>query len=194
MGSIEKCEKRLRRKRVPLVCHVCGRHFTASRFDARTCTSTCRQRLRRGQEFAYLAGLTKRQQRAGREMHAAYDKLKAPRKDHVADTRKAREAKREARRQRAEQEREHTIAELTSKITALANFAALLRGRKQLNKLREGQERQQQRMRGTVAGVLKLFDQQQRDDRSAEAIAAFLDMPEYFPVEVVRELLADLQD
>jgi hypothetical protein len=49
-------------------------------------------------------------------------------------------------------------------------------------------------MRGTVAGVLKLFDQQQRDDRSAEAIAAFLDMPEYFPVEVVRELLADLQD
>jgi hypothetical protein len=49
-------------------------------------------------------------------------------------------------------------------------------------------------MRGTVAGVLKLFDQQQRNDRSAEAIATFLDMPEYFPVEVVRELLAELHN
>jgi hypothetical protein len=124
MRFIEKSEKRLRRKRVPLVCHVCGRNFTASRFDARTCTSACRQRLRRGQEFAYLAGLTKRQQRAGREMHAAYDKLNAAPKNHVAATRKAREAKREARRQRAEQERERTLAELTSKITALAQEAA----------------------------------------------------------------------
>jgi hypothetical protein len=177
---------------VPLVCHVCGRNFTASRFDARTCTSACRQRLRRGREFAYLAGLTKRQQRTGREMHAAYDKLKAAHKHHVAATRKAREAKREARRQQAEQVRERTIAELTSKITALANFAALLRARKQRKKLREEQERRRQRMRGTVAGVLKLFDRQQRDDRSAEAITAFLDMPEYFTVEVVRELLADL--
>src|SRR5215469_16553450 len=105
MRSIEKSEKRSRRKRVPLVCHVCGRNFTASRFDARTCTSACRQRLRRGQEFAYLAGLTKRQQRSGREMHAAYDELKAAHKDHVAAKRTTREAKREARRQQAEQER-----------------------------------------------------------------------------------------
>jgi hypothetical protein len=29
-------------------------------------------------------------------------------------------------------------------------------------------------MRGSVADVLKLFDQQQRNDRSAEAIAALL--------------------
>jgi hypothetical protein len=177
-----------------LVCHVCGRNFTASRFDARTCTSACRQRLRRGQEFAYLAGLTKRQQRAGREMHAAYDKLRAAHKDHVAAMRKAREAKREARRQQAEQDRERAIAELTSKITALTNFAALSRSREQLKKLREEQARQRQRMRGSVAGVLKLFDQQQRNDRSAEAIAAFLDMPDYFPVEVVRELLAELRN
>jgi hypothetical protein len=178
---------------VPLVCHVCGRNFTASRFDARTCTSACRQRLRRGQEFAYLAGLTKRQQRAGREMHAAYDRLKAAHKDHVAATRKAREAKR-ARPQQAERERERAIAELTSKITALANFAAFLRSREQLKKLREEQGRQRQRMRSSVASVLKLFDQQRRNDRSAEAIAAFLDMPEYFPVEVVRELLAELHN
>jgi len=182
MRSIEK----LRRKRVPLVCQVCGSQFTASRFNARTCTSACRQRLRRGQEFAYLAGLTKRQQRAGREMHAAYDKLKA--------AHKAIEAKLEARRQQAELKLERAIAELTSKITALANFAALLRSREQLKKLREEQGRQRQRMRSSVAGVLKLFDQQRRNDRSAQAIAAFLDMPEYFPVEVVRELLAELQD
>jgi hypothetical protein len=181
----------LGRKSVLLLCHVCGRNFTASRFDARTCTSTCRQRLRRGQEFAYLAGLTKRQQHAGRKMHAVYDELKAARKDHVAARRKAREAKREAVRQ---QERERTIAELASKITALANFAALLRGREQFKKLREEQEQQRQRMRDLVAGVLKLFDQQWRNDRSAEAIAAFLDMPEYFPVEVVRELLAELHN
>jgi hypothetical protein len=192
MVFIEKRDKRLRRKRVPLICHVCGRHFTASRFDARTCTSACRQRLRRGQKFAYLAGLTKRQQRAGREMHAAYDELKAAHKDHVVATRKACEAKHEAHRQQADQKRERAIAELTSKITALANFAALVRSREQLKKLREEQGRQRQRMRSSVAGVLKLFDQQRRNDRSAEAIAAFLDMPEYFPVEVVRELLAEL--
>jgi hypothetical protein len=179
---------------VLLICHVCGRNFIASRFDARTCTSACRQRLRRGQEFAYLAGLTKRQQRAGREMHAAYDELKAAHKDHVAATRKAGKAKREARRQQAEQERERAITKLTSKITALANFAAILRSREELKKLREEQGRQRQRMRSSVAGVLKLFDQQRRKDRSAEAIAAFLDMPEYFSVEVVRELLAELHN
>jgi hypothetical protein len=193
MRSIEKCDKRFTRKRVLLFCRVCGRNFTASRFDAHTCTSACRQRLRRGQEFAYLAGLTKRQQRAGREMHAAFDKLKAAHKNHAAATRKARKAKREARRQQAEQERERAIAELTSKINALASFASLLRSREQLKKQREEQERQRQRMRGTIAGVLKLFNQQQRNDRSAEAIAAFLDMPEHFPVEVVRELLVELQ-
>ena len=194
MRFIEKGEKRLRRKRVPLICHVCGRSFTASRFDARTCTSACRQRLQRGQEFAYLAGLTKRQQRAGREMHAAYDELKAAYKDHVVATRKACEAKRKARRQQADRKRERAIAELTSKITALANFAAILRSREELKKLREEQERQRQRMRSSVAGVLKLFKQQRRNDGSAEAIAAFLDMPEYFSVEVVRELLAELHN
>jgi 4-diphosphocytidyl-2C-methyl-D-erythritol kinase len=122
-------------------------------------------------------------------MHVAFDKLKAAHKDHVAATRKDREA----RRQQAEPERERAIAELTSKINALASLASLLRSRAQLKRQREEQERQRQRMRGTIAGVLKLFNQQQRNDRSAEAIAAFLDMPEHFPVEVVRELLAELQ-
>jgi hypothetical protein len=60
--------------RIPIVCRVCGRDFVAARFDALTCTDTCRQRLRRGGELAYLAGLGKKQQRLERNLHDSYAK------------------------------------------------------------------------------------------------------------------------
>ena len=54
-------------------CRVCGLAFRSRRFDAITCSSTCRQRLRRGQALAYLAGLSKAMQTAERKKHAALD-------------------------------------------------------------------------------------------------------------------------
>jgi hypothetical protein len=82
-------------KTVSLCCRVCGRYFPASRVDALTCSSTCRQRLRRGQDLAYLNGLPERQQQVEREMHAANDRLIAAHRNAVA---KVRDLKREARR------------------------------------------------------------------------------------------------
>jgi hypothetical protein len=49
-------------------CRVCGRQFRSRRFDALTCTSTCRQRLKRGQAFAYLGGLD-----VERRVHETHD-------------------------------------------------------------------------------------------------------------------------
>jgi hypothetical protein len=45
------------RLRIPLNCRVCGLRFTPKRFDALTCSSTCRQRLHRGGDGAFLAAL-----------------------------------------------------------------------------------------------------------------------------------------
>jgi hypothetical protein len=56
-----------------IVCRVCGRKFNATRVDATCCSGRCRQRLRRGGEFAYLKGLTKARQHQERERHAGYD-------------------------------------------------------------------------------------------------------------------------
>jgi hypothetical protein len=90
--------------RIPLVCRVCGRDFVAPRFDAKTCSSTCRQRLRRGGDLAYLAGLGKRQQRAERKLHEAWDALKVAHRNDVAaeraERRKLREQKAEEKKQR----------------------------------------------------------------------------------------------
>ena len=93
-------------KTVSLCCRVCGRYFPASRFDALTCSSTCRQRLRRGQDLAYLNGLPERQQQVEREMHAANDRLIAAHRNAVAAKQKVRDLKREDRQRRAEKEQE----------------------------------------------------------------------------------------
>jgi hypothetical protein len=42
-------------------CMVCGTVFWAKRFDARMCTDTCRQRLRRGGDLAYMGGMNQRE-------------------------------------------------------------------------------------------------------------------------------------
>jgi hypothetical protein len=75
-------------------CRVCGLRFRSRRFDAITCSSTCRQRLRRGQAFAYLEGLPKGQQKAERKRHAALDKLIAEHRARMKIVRARRAEKR----------------------------------------------------------------------------------------------------
>lgn len=87
-------------------CRVCGLEFASPRCDAITCTDTCRQRLKRGQAFAYLAGLSKPEQRLARKWHAARDASIAAHKAAVAARRKSRDSKRAVRRLLAEQEQE----------------------------------------------------------------------------------------
>jgi hypothetical protein len=65
---------------VAVICRVCGIRFAASRSHAITCTPTCRQRLHRGEAFAYFAGLSINQRHAEREYHAERDHLIASRR------------------------------------------------------------------------------------------------------------------
>jgi predicted nucleic acid-binding Zn ribbon protein len=41
----------------PRFCRVCGQQFRPVRFDALTCSTTCRMRKTRGADLAYLATL-----------------------------------------------------------------------------------------------------------------------------------------
>jgi hypothetical protein len=85
-------------------CRVCGLSFRSRRLDAITCSSTCRQRLRRGQAFAYLEGLNKSQQKAERKRHEALDKLIAAHRDRMRLVR-ARRAEKRAKKQALLRER-----------------------------------------------------------------------------------------
>jgi hypothetical protein len=85
-------------------CRVCGLGFRSRRFDAITCSSTCRQRLRRDQAFAYLADLPKGQQKKECARHEALDKLIAEHRARMKVVRARRaenRAKRQARREAA---------------------------------------------------------------------------------------------
>ena len=92
-----------------VTCRVCTQEFASPRCDAITCTDTCRQRLKRGQAFAYLAGLSKAEQRAQRRYHEARDASIAAHKQAVAATRRVRDLKR-ARLQEQERERQEQAA------------------------------------------------------------------------------------
>jgi hypothetical protein len=63
-----------------VICRVCGIRFAASRSHA----VTCRQRLHRGEAFAYFAGLSADQRSAEREYHAARDHLIASKRGREA--------------------------------------------------------------------------------------------------------------
>jgi hypothetical protein len=92
---------------VELVCRVCGIEFTAPRFDAKTCSSTCRSRLRRGGDLAYVNLLSKRDQRSARRMHAEWDAEKAAHAVYISP--EGRDARRKVREQKAERERERLL-------------------------------------------------------------------------------------
>jgi hypothetical protein len=73
--------------------HRCGEPFQAKRFDALTCTSTCRMRKARGADLAYLAALPSYLAEVRRSVHEAD-------LDAIATVRAATASKHEGRRQR----------------------------------------------------------------------------------------------
>jgi uncharacterized protein YfaQ (DUF2300 family) len=53
------------------ICCVCGLVFKPAQYHAKTCSSTCRQRLRRGGHLAYIADWPQARQQARRALHQA---------------------------------------------------------------------------------------------------------------------------
>jgi hypothetical protein len=88
-------------------CRVCGLRFRSRRIDAITCSSTCRQRLKRGQAFAYLEGEDRRLQKAERKRHEALDEQIAAHRDRMRLVR-ARRAEKRAKKQALVFERAQT--------------------------------------------------------------------------------------
>lgn len=158
------------------ICRVCGLTFPSSRADAITCTDTCRQRLRRGGAFAYLAGLSPALRRAHRKHHDANDAALAAHRTATAAWRKLRDLKRARRQARADRERERMVAEIAGRAY-----------------LTQQKKKHEQRMSATVAGILTLFAQQRRNDMSATAIAEFLDLPNAYPVEQIEAAIERLR-
>jgi hypothetical protein len=97
--------------RTPVICRVCGTSFRPERLGAITCSSTCRQRLRRGQAFAYLASLSPGKRRAERKWHAAYARDLAREKSANAAERERRAKGRPQREERRAMKRKRAIAE-----------------------------------------------------------------------------------
>jgi hypothetical protein len=56
--------------RQPRPCRVCGTVFRPERWDALTCSSTCRSRRARGHDLQYLAGLSEAALDQHRRQHA----------------------------------------------------------------------------------------------------------------------------
>ena len=144
-------------------CRVCGNRFPVVRGDAKTCSSTCRSRLRRGQAFAYLEGLSAKERQAEMAYHDAHDRVVVAVKEAKAAREKVRELNRAARRERA---------------------LIQVLGRRQLEKLEQERRRQDMKLRGVVAGVVKHFTQAGREV-SPQAIVDFLKMPDAYPLETV---------
>ena len=135
------------------MCRVYGRDFASRRVDAITCTPTCRQRLSRGQAFAYLAGLSKREQKVHREMHAGYDRLIASVKRRNAFLKDLRAEK---RAEKQERERQRQLPQTFADIG--------------FQYVREPQLEQQRWLRIAVTGAIPFLVKEQRNDISAEVI------------------------
>jgi hypothetical protein len=86
---------RPRRQRFPQPCRVCGQRFTPKRFDALTCTSTCRQRLRRGGDGEYLKALSGEDLEFAQEHHETVRAILPKLKQARANVREERDARRE---------------------------------------------------------------------------------------------------
>jgi hypothetical protein len=157
----------------PIKCRVCGLWFTAARWGATTCSSTCRQRKRRGGDLAYIAGLPNREQERARAYHAEMDAVRAEYRQAVQAFAERRKLKRERRH-----ERDLDYVHATAHRSLLAKRDQEMNGKIEM----------------TVVGVLKFFVQERRNDLSEEAIAAFLDKPEFYPVSVIAQALDRLRE
>jgi hypothetical protein len=156
-------------------CRVCGMRFMPSRRDQITCSSTCRQRLRRGGAFAYLADLSPRERVRERRDHAALDR-------DLADLRQEDRTLRAEARQRRQQRRE----------AKRRDQLALVLGRVQLQQQEQQQERQHRHLLMSVAGGVALLAKQAGEITPA-AIAAFLDDPLRFPEDEIASALAEMR-
>ena len=77
----------------PRFCRVCGQPFRPVRFDALTCSTTCRMRKSRGHDLAYLTALPPDQARIRRSVHEVLD-------SDIAVARMVGASQREGRRER----------------------------------------------------------------------------------------------
>jgi hypothetical protein len=161
-----------------VICRVCGGTFLSTRFDAITCSSTCRQRLRRGQAFAYLANLSLSERRAERKWHRAHDARIAAEKRANAAQRELRDIRRRQREERRAMQRKRAIAEAL--------------GMQMLEQMGLEEKRRRRKMLGSVAAVVGLFAKEGREI-AAQAIADFLNMPQDYPCEAVAEMLDELK-
>ena len=104
------------------------------------------------------ATLSRKGKRTSLALHEANDVFAAAHREAVAATREVRELARERRQRKAAEERQRFIDQIVG-----AGY-------------REAQAKAgRQRQRGAVAGFVKLFAKERRNDFSAEAIAAVLD-------------------
>ena len=166
----------------PIPCRVCGLEFTPSRFDAITCSSTCRQRLRRGNALAYLADLSPEEQRIHRDLHAALDASREAVKKALAASKRVREVRRQA-----------NLVKIENSIRVQLKLEDLLTMLMQPNSSHEATDaKARQWALGSVAAVLKLFTKEKRNDFSPAAVAAFLNAP-LFTQEVVAKLVDALK-
>jgi hypothetical protein len=90
--------------RLPIACRVCGLRFTPKRFDAVTCSSTCRQRLHRGGDAAFVADLPRAERAPMRRWLKASAMQRAVLRNASASERRERAAKREHRHEEAMRE------------------------------------------------------------------------------------------
>jgi hypothetical protein len=134
-------------------CRVCGLSFRSRRFDAITCSSTCRQRLRRGQAFTYLAGLSQREQAAERKRHATFDAHIALHREWMGIVRKNRAEKR-AHKQ------EHRREQAVTKMLATMMLDQLGREEKQRHEW----------LTKIVAGAISYLAGARANDMSTQAV------------------------
>jgi hypothetical protein len=156
-------------------CRVCGLMFTPPRFDARTCSDTCRKRLSRGHDLEYLAGLSAKERREHQSYHDKFDAdLAEYRKLKVAEQKE----RREKRDQRAAEKRDRFLAEML--------------GRPLLAQQREREAAKRQQLICNVNGVVKLFTMEHREI-TVEAIVEFLKGDERYSTGFVTEALDELR-
>jgi hypothetical protein len=150
--------------------------FMPSRRDQITCTATCRQRLHRGGAFAYLAGLSPREQQRERRYHAELERFVAEQRQQ---DREWRAEARQRRKCRAEEKHRDQLA--------------LIFGRAQLavQEQEQEQERQRRNLRMSVSGSVQLLASEGREITSA-TIAAIVDDPQ-FPEDEIADALAEMR-
>jgi hypothetical protein len=164
------------------ICRVCGQQFRSPRVDAFTCSDTCRKRRQRGGDLAYLARDEFLRPSAETYQAAHLEAVRA-RQGFNRAVRKSRALRRESRRMKLEIRQQNLRREIRAELypevlKEIAGWQARIASKPSPKLL------------GPVAGALKLFHEQRRNDTSARAIAQFLSWPEEEVQQALTELAA----